>query len=182
MKDRVVARRYAEGFLAFAKETIGTKKGLEEIISFGELLSKNPELLKFLKNPEISYEEKSGFIDEAFKNFLSEETLELIKLIVQKRRSEEALDIADEAKILYYREMGIEKAFIKSAKPLPRDIVEAIKNKLESKLNKKLELEVRIEPDLLGGVQATVGNIVIDGSLKRKLSELREYLMETEVG
>lgn len=182
MKDRVVARRYAEGFLAFAKETIGTKKGLEEVISFGELLGKNPELLKFLKNPEISYAEKSGFIDGAFKDFLSEETLELIKLIVQKRRSEETLDIADEAKILYYHEMGIEKASIKSAKPLPRDIVQAIKNKLESKLNKKLELEVKIEPDLLGGVQATVGNIVIDGSLKRKLSELRDYLMETKVG
>jgi F-type H+-transporting ATPase subunit delta len=181
MRDKVVAKRYAEGFLVFARETIGMKKGLEEIISFGELLSKNPELMKFFKNPEISCAEKSGFVDRAFKDLLSEETRELVKLIIQKHRGEEAIDIGDEAKILYRREMGIERALIKSAKPLPEDIVQAIKNKLETKLNKKLELEIRVEPGLLGGVQATVGNIVIDGSVKRKLSELKEYFMETKV-
>lgn len=182
MKDRTVARRYAEGFLAFANETIGTKNGLEEITFLGELLSKNPDLLKFLKNPEISSAEKADFVDRVFKDLLSEETRGLIKLIIEKHRSEEATDIASEAKILYRRETGIEKLVIKSSKPLPHDIVQAIKKKLETKLNKKLELEVGIEPALLGGVQATVGNIIIDGSVKRKLSELKEYLMETKVG
>lgn len=181
MSDRAVARRYAEGFLAFAKETIGAKKGLEEIISFGEILNKNPELLKFLENPEISYGEKSGFVDAAFKSFLSSETRDFLKLIIEKRRSEEAVDIADESKMLYRREMGIEKAVIKSAKPLPQDIIRMIKDKLESKLDKKLEFEIALDPGLLGGVQATVGNIVMDGSVKRKLSELREYLMESKV-
>ena len=181
MKDRAVARRYAEGFLSFAKETIGAKKGLEEIISFGEVLDGNQELIKFLKNPEISSAEKSGFIDSAFKNVFSEETRELIKLIIEKRRSEEAINISYEAKILYYREMGIARAVLKSAKPLSNDTIQAIKEKLERRLNKKLELETRIEPGLLGGVQASVGNIVIDGSIKRKLSELKEYLMESKV-
>lgn len=181
MKDRAIAKRYAEGFLAFAKETIGVKNGLEEILSFGEVLKENPELLKFLKNPEITYAEKSGFVDKTFEGLLSEETRELVKLIIQKRRAEEAADITDEAKIIYRREMGIEKAVIRSARPLPQDIVQAIKNKLETRLNKKLELETMIEPGLIGGVQAVVGNIVIDGSLKRKLSELKEYLMESRV-
>ena len=181
MSDRAVARRYAEGFLAFSKETIGTKKGLEEIISFGEVLAKNPELLKFMENPEITYAEKSVFVDTAFGSFFSEETRGFIKLMIEKRRSEEAPDIADEAKMLYRHEMGIEKAVIKSAKPLPQDILRMIKDKLEIKLNKKLEFETAIDPGLLGGVQATVGNVVIDGSVKRKLSELRECLMESKV-
>ena len=181
MNDRAVASRYAEGFLAFAKETIGAKKGLEEMVSFGEILNKNPELSRFMENSEITYEEKSEFVDAVFSSFLSSETREFIKLIMAKRRSEEALDIVDEANMLYRREMGIEKAVIKSAKPLPQDILRAIKDKLESKLNKKLEFEITVDPCLLGGVQATVGNIVIDGSIKRKLSELREYLMESKV-
>ena len=181
MSDRAVARRYAEGFLAFSKETIGTKKGLEEIISFGEALDKNPELLRFMENPEITYAEKSGFVDAAFKSILSDETRGFIKLIIEKRRSEEAPDITDEAKMLYRREMGIEKAVIKSAKPLPQDIMKMIKDKLESKSGKKLEFEIAIDPGLLGGVQATVGNVVIDGSVKSKLSELKEYLMESRV-
>ena len=181
MSDRVVARRYADGFMAFAKETIGAKKGLEEIISFGKILDKNPELSKFLENPEITYAEKSGFVDAAFKSILSTETREFIKLIIEKRRSEEAADIADEAKELYRREMGIERAVIKSAKPLPQEIVRMIKDKLESKWEKKLEFEITVDPGLIGGVQATVGNVVIDGSIKRKLYELKEYLMESRV-
>ncbi|MDD4878931.1 MAG: ATP synthase F1 subunit delta [Candidatus Omnitrophica bacterium] len=181
MSDRTAAKRYAEGFLAFAKETIGAKKGLEEIISLGEVLNKNSELSKFLENPEITYAEKSGFVDTAFKSFLSAETREFIKLIIEKRRSEEALDIAEEAKEFYRREMGIERAVIKSAKPLPQEIIRRIKDGLEGKFEKKLEFEITTDPGLLGGIQVTVGNIVIDGSLKRKLYELKEYLMESKV-
>lgn len=182
MNDRTVARRYAAGFLAFAKETIGAKRGLEEMISFGRFLASDPELLKFLKNPEITYAEKAEFIDEVFTDTLSEETRELIKLVVEKHRSEEAADIADEANGLYYHEMGIEKTIIKSARPLPREMLKAIEERLEKKLNKKLEVEVRIDPALIGGVQVIIGHVVVDGSIKKKLAELKEYLLETKVG
>ncbi len=181
MNDRAVAKRYAEGFLSFAKDTIGAKKGLEELICLGRLFGSNPEFLRFLKNPEITYAEKAGFIDETFADTFSEETRELIKLVVEKRRSEEAANIADEAKELYYREMGIEKTLIKSARPLPREMLNAIEERLEKKLNKKLEVEVRIDPALIGGVQAIIGHIVVDGSIKRKLAELKEHLLETKV-
>ncbi|MFA5334439.1 MAG: ATP synthase F1 subunit delta [Candidatus Omnitrophota bacterium] len=181
MNDRAVARRYAEGFLAYAKETVGAKAGLEDLMSLGRMLEKDPELLKFLKNPEISNKDKSEFIDKVFKGTFSEETRSFIKLIVEKQRSEEAPDIAQEAGEFYYREMGIERAVIKSAKPLPPEILKAIKEKLENKIGKKLEVEVKIDRSLIGGVQAAVGNIVIDGSIRRKLFELREHLMEIKV-
>jgi ATP synthase F1 delta subunit len=90
MSDRRVAKRYAEGFLAFAKDTIGAKNGLEELIRLGEILEKSPDLLKFLKNPEISYSQKAEFIEKTFKGLFSEETREFIKLVVEKHRSEEA--------------------------------------------------------------------------------------------
>lgn len=184
MNDRAVARRYAEGFLEFAKETIGAKKGLEDLISFGRLLDKDPGLLKFLKNPEITYSEKAVFVDAVFKGpsaGFSEETRDFIKLIVEKHRSEAATDITQEAKELYYREMGIERTTIKSSRPLSPEMLKAVKERLEAKLGKKLEVEAVVDPSLIGGIQAIVGNIVIDGSIKRKLSELKEYLMEIKV-
>jgi F-type H+-transporting ATPase subunit delta len=184
MNDRAVARRYAEGFLAYAKETVGAKAGLEDLVSLGELLKRDPTLLKFLKNPEITYSEKAAFVDAAFKvppASFSEETREFIKLIVEKHRSEEAIDITQEAKELYYREMGIERTTIRSARPLSPETLKAVKERLEAKLGKKLEVETVVDPALIGGIQAIVGNVVIDSSIKRKLSELKEYLMEIKV-
>jgi len=181
MNDRSVARRYAEGFLDYAKENVGAKAGLEDLMSLGKMLEADPELLKFLKNPEISYKDKAAFIDKVFEGTFSEQTREFMKLIVEKRRSDEAPNIALEAKEFYYREMGIERALIKSAKPLSPAMLESIKKKLEDKVGKKLEVEIEVDPRLIGGVQATVGNIVIDGSVRRKLSELREHLMEIKV-
>lgn len=181
MSDRRVAKRYAEGFLAFAKDTIGAKSGLEELISLGSILDKNPDLLKFLNNPEIGYPQKADFIEKAFRGFFSEETREFIKLVVEKRRSEEAADIAQEARELYYAEMGIERAVIRSARPLSPELLNSIKNRLEEKSGKKLEVETAVDPSLIGGIQAIVGHVVIDGSIKRKISELREHLMEIKV-
>jgi F-type H+-transporting ATPase subunit delta len=181
MSDRRVAKRYAEGFLAFAKDTIGAKNGLEELIRLGEILEKSPDLLKFLKNPEISYSQKAEFIEKTFKGLFSEETREFIKLVVEKHRSEEAADIAQEARELYYTEMGIERAVIRSARPLSPELLNIIKDRLEEKSGKKLEVETDVDPDLIGGIQAIVGHVVIDGSIKRKISELREHLMEIKV-
>jgi F-type H+-transporting ATPase subunit delta len=181
MIDRAVARRYAEGFLAYAKETVGAKAGLEDLVSFGGFLEKNPALVKFLKSPEIAYPRKADFIDTVFGGTFSEETRNFIKLVIEKHRSDEALNIAQEAGELYNREMGIERTVIKSAKPIPSGTLKAIKDRLESKTGKKLEVETVVDPTLIGGIQAFVGNTVIDGSVRRKLSELREHLMEIKV-
>lgn len=181
MKDKAAARRYAEGFLSYAKGTIGLEKGFEELTKAKQILSASPELKKFLENLEITYAEKSEVIDKVFKEGFSDEIREFLKLIIKKGRIENAFDIADFTKIIYYREKGIEKAVLKTTLPLNKELTQRIKSKLEERLNKKLELEVKLDPDLIGGVAACVGNIVIDGSVKRVLAELRENLMSIKV-
>lgn len=181
MKDKVATRRYAEGFLSYAKDTIGSEKGFEELTKAKQILSDFPQLKKFFENLEITYAEKSEAIDKVFKEGFSDEIREFLKLITKKGRIENVLDIADYAKVIYYREKGIEKAILKTALPINKELTRRIKAKLEEKLNKKLELEVKVEPNLIGGVEATVGNIVIDGSVKRALAQLKENLMAIKV-
>ncbi len=181
MKDKAAARRYAEGFLDFAEENIGLEKGFNELSLAARIIAANPELKKLLENAEVTESQKYEVVDNVFGKDLSEQTRELFKLIIHKRRVKEIYDIADYAKVLFWRAQGIEKAFITTAIKLNKETVNIIKDKLEKKSGKRLEMEVRIDPGLIGGVRAQIGNLVIDGSVKRRLAQLKEHLTEIKV-
>ncbi|MFH0771127.1 MAG: ATP synthase F1 subunit delta [Candidatus Omnitrophota bacterium] len=181
MRDVVAAKRYAEAFFAFAKETIGSEKSFEELGSLTRVMAAEEEFKKFLENTEIPDSDKFDVIEKVFGEDLSREIKEFLKLLINKKRVTEIDYIADYVKILYYRERKVEKVFLSAARPLEENIISEIKTRLENKFQKKLELEVAIEPDLIAGIRAKIGNMVIDGSVKRKLQELKENLMETRI-
>ncbi len=181
MKDKVAAKRYAQGLLAFAKESIGVEKCYEEYLGAVRILAENPGLKKILQNPEITRDEKFTAVDKVFGKDFSQEIREFLKLIIRKRRVEEACDIADYFEAFYYGEQGIEEGLITTARPLDDKTLFAIQRKLEIKLGKKLKLEIKIDRGLIGGIKARVGNKVIDGSVKSKLAQLKEHLMEIKV-
>lgn len=181
MKDKAAARRYAEGFLDFAKENIGLEKGFNELTLAVQIIAANPELKKLLENAEVTELQKYEVVENVFGKDLSEQTRELFKLIIHKSRVDEIYDIADYAKVLFWRKQGIEKALVTTTIKLNRETVNIIKNRLEKKSGKRLELEVRIDPGLIGGIRAQIGNLVIDGSVKRKLAQLKEHLTEIKV-
>ena len=182
MRDKAAARRYAEGFLDFAKETIGLEKGFNELALTVQTIAANPELKKLLASAEISEPQKYEVVDNVFAKDISEQTREFFKLLIHKKRVEEIYDIADHAKALFWQARGIEKVLITSATKLNKETIGIIKDKLEKKSGKRLELEAHIDPGLIGGIRAQIGNLVIDGSVKRKLAQLKEYLTEIEVG
>lgn len=181
MRDKAAARRYAEGFLDFAKENIGLEKGFNELALAVQIIAANPELKKLLENAEVTEPQKYEVVDNIFGKNFSEQTGEFLKLVIHKRRVEEIYDIADHAKVLFWRAQGIEKALVTTAVKLNRETVSAIKDRLEKKSGKRLELEVRIDTGLIGGIRAQMGNLVIDGSVKRGLAQLKEHLMEIKI-
>lgn len=182
MKDKAAAGRYAEGFLDFAQENIGLEKGFNELDLAARIITSDHEFKKLLENAEVTESQKYEIVDNVFGKGLSEQTREFLKLIIHKNRVKEISDIADHAKVLFWRNRGIEKALITAATELSKETVAAIKDRLEKRSGKKLELEVRVDPALIGGIRAQIGNLVIDGSVKRKLAQLKEYLMEIKVG
>jgi len=74
--------------------------------------------------------------------------------------------------------ISVRISFLKGSEPF---YFFKIKKGLESKLNKKLKLVVGLDPGLLGGVQVTIGNTVIDGSVRRRLDDLKEKLETVRV-
>lgn len=176
-----IAKRYADGFLEYAGETIGFEEGIEELRIIKEILRDNPDFKAFLQSPEIKYSEKSDFIEKVlYKEGLSQEGCNFLKLLLKKSRIDEFPNIEKYARIKYSHGKEVE-ALLKTSYILDTTLMQKIKESLENKLKKKLHLYIEIDPSLLGGVSVTIGNTIIDGSAKRRLEDIREKLMKARV-
>jgi F-type H+-transporting ATPase subunit delta len=175
MKDTVVAKRYGEAFVSYARDTIGIDRAVEDCKNIKNLMRDNPEFLSLLRNPVMTYAEKSGFLDRLLENDFSDEFKHFLKLLIEKRRIDELAEIAEYLWSTYSQRAQI-AAVLKSAYPVDISGIEALKGILEKRFSKKVKFYMELDAGLLGGIQVSIGNIVIDGSVKRGLKDLREKL------
>lgn len=180
MDGSAAIKRYAEAFLEYAEETIGFEKGLEELKKAKDVFRDNPQIEKFLEGPQITYSEKCSFIDAVFREGFSREVLDFLKLLLKNGRIERFTNIAEYARMKYAHGEEVE-AVLDVSYPLDTDIMQSMKDGLEKRLNKKLHMYVNIDPSLLGGVRVTVGNTIIDGSVRKRLEDLKMKLMALKV-
>lgn len=180
MEGSSLAKRYADGFLEYAKESIGFERGLEELKAVKNILRDNPDLKDFLESLEITYSEKCATLEKIFGETFSSEMRHFLQLLLKKERIDNFAHIAEYARIKYEHGEAV-SAVLKSAFPLDTELLRPLKDVLEKKIQKEIHLYVDLDPGLLGGVKATMGNIVIDGSVRRRLDELREKLMRIKV-
>lgn len=176
----IAERIYTEGFLEYAGLAIGLDKALGEILAVRDVFRENPDLKSFLENPAILSREKSEMIENVFKDGFSQETRDFLKLLLKNGRISKFHDIAEYARVKYSHGKEVD-AVISASYPLDLDILESLKSVLENKLHKKLHLYSDLDTDLLGGVRVTMNNIVLDGSVKKRLEDMREKLMAVRV-
>lgn len=179
MKDEAVAKRYADAFLSYAKDTIGFEKGLEELQELKRIVRDNPDFRSFLTAPDIILAEKANSIDNILGKDYSREIRNFLKLLINNKRIDRFLDIAEYARIEYTH--AEHDAVLKTSYAVDTHTLQELKSALEKRTNKKIRLFVEMDGDLLGGVSARIGNIVIDGSVKRRLEDLKEKLKLVKV-
>ncbi len=175
MKDRIVVARYAEAFVGYARSTIGLPQALKEAQRLrSNVIRPNPEFLQFLLNPEITHAEKSGFIGTVLAEF-PVELRRFTEFLVEKGRIDKLPDIIEYIRLTYAHQ-GETDALVRTAFPLDIEVVREIKATLESKLKRKFKFFIELDGSLLGGVQVIIGNTILDGSVRKRLSDLRKQL------
>lgn len=180
MRDTVATKIYAQGFAGLIKNTIGYEKGIEELFRLRQIITDHSELMEFFNNPEIIRHEKYHLIDKVFASDFSIEVVHFLKLLLEKKRFENVVDIIDYVRMLYLRSQRI-NVLVKTVIPLDVDMLEIIKKKLEKRFAANVALYIGIDPDLIGGVELVIGNTVINGSVKKRINELKEKLMTVRV-
>lgn len=175
------ARRYATALLKLGKERDEVEAILDDMTFINNTMEDSSELVTFLRSPVVKYDDKQAVLKELFGDEVQESTRRFLELLARKGR----VDIADQIAKAYIERYndyaGIIEVQVSVARDLGPDQKEALHEKLESITSKKVQLEVRVDESLRGGMAVRIDDTVIDGTVKHKLEELQEQLMSTAI-
>lgn len=177
MLNKKIARRYAKALLELGKEEGQTEGFRKELEGFAELLKAVPMLEECLASPLYSAEDLKKIIVEITNKMAMSKTIRnFLCLLVDKRRIQHFSAIEEAYDDFTNEILGFVKASITTATPLPDEDYRALKESLEKVTDKKVILSANLEPDMLGGVIAEVGDKVFDGSIRNQLQKIGETL------
>ncbi len=180
MTSEILIKRYADAFLAYSKESIGTEKAIDSLQGVKRIIKNNPDFKSFLGSPEITDSEKDEVIDKVFAEDFPEETRYLLKYLVKKGRINLLIEIAEYARITYSHGVAIE-AILKTSYPIDTDIMRRLRSALEKKFDRQIHFYLELDASLMGGIYIRIGNIIIDGSARKRLEDIKEKLMMLKV-
>jgi F-type H+-transporting ATPase subunit delta len=180
MLTGAVARRYALAFFSIAYERQAIDQLEGELRFIVEAIAENPELSRVMAHQFITSREKTRLVEQVFAGKISPITMNLLKVVLEKRRESYLADILKEFGAYASEAKKIIDVEAKTAVALPEVLSAELKAKLEETTGKQVRLKVSIDPDLIGGLVVKIGDKVIDGSISRRLDNLKEQMRRTE--
>jgi len=181
VNEKICAKRYAEAFLETCGGHAAMRDGVAEIRLVKEILESHPELRIFLANADIDCAEKCDVLNKVFGPLISTSTLQFLMFLAEKDRGREIPGVAD-CCLSIYGHTEKSEGILKTSIPLDAGAVARITAHLRSKLGRDIELKVEVDGSLGGGIQVIVDNVIIDGSIKRRIEELKDKLLAIKVG
>ena len=179
MREPTIARNYAEALLALARKAQdlpGWGRMLGDVASAVET---DVRLRRFLEAPQIDATKKKEILERAFQDRVPRLFLRFLQKLVDNRRQMLIPAIATEYHHLVDEVEGRVHAQVTVARPVDDATREAIGRELGRALGKSVVPHVSVNPAILGGVIVRVGDTVMDGSVRRRLSVLRARLVGT---
>ena len=180
IRSQILVKNYCEGFIYYVRRGIGLQKCVEEAKALKVMAASNPGFLEILTSPAITKNEKFRFVDEVLKGRFSDDFVFFIKLVVHSELARLLVQMVDYLRVNYSHGEA-QDAVLKSANFLDVEVIKEIEEKVQEKLGKKLFFYFQLDPSLLGGVQLVIGNTVIDGSVKKRMEELRAKVKQVRM-
>lgn len=181
MEATQVARRYAGGLFALTEEQQVSEDVHNDFTALADLLRQDKLLLQFLAAPQLLDSDKHAVVQKVFEDKVIEQLYALLQLLVDKHRTSYLLEIAEEYDRLYNESRGFVSTKLITAVSLTEGEVARIKEQLDRLTGRKVVVETEVDPTIIGGVVAIVGDRIIDRSVRHGLDVLREQLMELKV-
>ena len=176
MSEGKIARVYATALYQAADEEGRVAEVRRDLAQFVEALQTTDELRRFLVAEEVSDAHKKEVLlelteggDELMRN--------LLRLMVDKNRESELEETYRAFVQLVEEAQGLVHVEVVSAVPLAAPLQEALRAKIESSLNKTVELTLTVDKEILGGLRLRIGDRIADASVRHRLERLREVLI-----
>ena len=178
MSQGMIARRYAKALLNLAENEKDLDNTGKHLNSITEVYKENLELRQVLSDTKVS----SGIKLEILKDVLSK--IKVSKLVdtfsrylLAKRRIDFLPDIERAFNLLLQEKLGRIEAKVTTASELPKDTVKQLVDAISSYSGKEIEVNVTIDPSIIGGIVTRIGSTVIDGSIQTYLNQIRQSII-----
>jgi F-type H+-transporting ATPase subunit delta len=172
------AKRYARAFFEIAQEKDCLDTVKDDFVAVDAAIEGSSELNSFLKAPLIASEKRIEVLKTLFTSRINKLSLEFLLFLERKSRLGITQDTVIEFAGLYDQLKDIQRVSISSAFEMESAQVEAIKKRLQEKLNKNIIAEVIVEPALIGGFKIKVGDQVHDLSIETQLKKLKQSIVK----
>ena len=181
MKNLTVARRYAKALLLIAKEDGNAETYREELDGFAGLIASEKALESVLCNPLYDSVARKKILRAVIEKLkLSSVMRSFFLLLFDKGRIGFINNINDFYQILADELKGAVRASLVSATKLAEEAVGKIRATLSKMTGRNIILDVQHDPNLIGGVVSKIGDLVLDGSIRTQLLNMRESLKRGE--
>lgn len=171
------AEAYAEAIFSVAQAEGALDRVGDELYRVARTVEGEPELLDVLSDPALDVARKLEIIDGLLSGRAHPQTVSALMYVVQAGKVRQVVAIADALaqRVAEMRAHAVAEA--RTAVPLTDEQQHQLADAIGRATGKRVDLKVIVDPDVVGGVVVRVGDTVIDGSVARRLSELRARLV-----
>jgi F-type H+-transporting ATPase subunit delta len=180
-KNPRLAARYAKSIFDLALEKGELEKVYEDMILLNAICRKSRDFVGILHSPIIPTDKKEKILGALFKGRVSPLTATFTRLLVSKGRENNFLEITN-AFIEQYKEYnGIQTLRLTTAYPVSDEIKEEIVSKVKNRVNaKELEVEEKVNPDVIGGFRLELKDYLLDATVLHVLEKARTEFQNKE--
>jgi len=167
---------YARGILEMARGEGELERVEGELLTISRALETSAELRSSLTDPQLPLDKKQAIVDGLVGGRASSLTVGLVQLVVSQNRASELPSIAMTVARAAASSRDKELAEVRSAIPLDDETVQRLATALSRATGKDVEVRVVVDPAVIGGLVATVGDTVIDGSIAKRFDSVRQAI------
>jgi F-type H+-transporting ATPase subunit delta len=178
MSIETISRRYGSALADVVQKSGETELVRTELVQWATMLDSNADLLDVFGNPSIAHGRKEDVLEKLIeKTRPAKTTANFLRILLRNGRLTELAQINERFAAELEERSGIVSAEIISAHDLRDDERSAIRTRLEKLTGKRVNLNFDIDEELIGGIVTRLGSTVYDGSVRTRLENLKEQLV-----
>ena len=181
MRDETVARNYAETLFELASRNESIQEYGEALGMVAGLLEDDSRFRTFVETPRIDDEAKKDVIRKVFRDKAPKQVINFVLITIDKRRQTLLREISEEYSLLLDDHLGREHVEVIVARPLDDTTASVVSERLSKMLGRQARPHIRGKPEILGGLVVRTGDMIYDGSVRRRLEGLRRRLLAVRI-
>ncbi|MGD9838343.1 MAG: F0F1 ATP synthase subunit delta [Afipia sp.] len=174
-----VSGRYATALFELARDQKSVDSVKADLDKFSALLTESPDLLRLVRSPVFTADAQAKALDAVLaKAGIGGIAANFLKVLTKNRRLFAVADVIRAFRALVAKFKGEATAEVTVAEPLSDANLDALKSALKSVSGKDVDLNVKVDPSIIGGLVVKLGSRMVDSSLRTKLNSIKHAMKE----